>query len=87
MATELRKRSQGQTSSEDLPGPNFAATLDTPHDASDDVYHPSGREKKGRGTQIIRGASFIAYFFICCVAYVTVHPAALCESYTPIEPG
>ncbi|KAK4191289.1 acyltransferase-domain-containing protein [Podospora australis] len=32
------------------------------------TVHPSGREKYGRGTQVLRGLSFGLYFTMCCLA-------------------
>lgn len=57
---ELRKRPQ--PSSRDLPAPK-----DTENDPSP-IAHPSGRVKKSRATQLMRGFSFVAYFLLCCVA-------------------
>ncbi|ROV86906.1 hypothetical protein VSDG_10103 [Cytospora chrysosperma] len=67
MAAEVRRRPT--PSSEELPAPKLAPVLATQNDDDDDEFsHPSGKEKKGRATQILRGFGLIIYFLVCCVA-------------------
>lgn len=66
MTADLRRRPQ--PSQEELPAPKLAAGLDASNDDSDDIAHPSGREKKSRATQNMRRISLIVYFLSCCIA-------------------
>lgn len=67
MTADLRRRPH--PSEGELPAPKLAAGVDISNDAdSDDIAHPSGREKKSRTTQNVRRLAFIVYFLTCCVA-------------------
>lgn len=74
MTADLRRRPQ--PSAAEPP----AADLTLVPDASGSrITHPSGREKKSRLTQFVRGFGFFAYFLTCSIAYVSrpLHPALL----------
>ncbi|PSR82649.1 acyltransferase-domain-containing protein [Coniella lustricola] len=65
-AAELRRRPQPSSDSLFKSEPISAAP--TTSDDTSEIAHPSGREKKSRLTQFVRGFSFVAYFVLCCVA-------------------
>lgn len=71
MTAEVRKRPV--PSSDELPAPKLAPVLTAQDDDDSKFAHPSGKEKKGRATQILRGCSLIVYFLVCCVTYVSLH--------------
>lgn len=67
MTADLRRRPQ--PSAAELSDSKLAPSLETSsRDGTDEVPHPSGREKNSRLTQFLRGFSFVCYFFSCCVA-------------------
>lgn len=66
MTADLRRRPL--PSQEDMPAPKLTAGFDTSNIDSDDIAHPSGREKKSRATQNVRRISLVVYFLSCCIA-------------------
>lgn len=77
MAAQLRKRPPPSSSSPSFDhssssssDPTAAAT--TSNNDPSPITHPSGRAKKSRATQLMRGISFVTYFLVCCVACVSL---------------
>ncbi|KAK0636399.1 acyltransferase-domain-containing protein [Bombardia bombarda] len=75
MASTLRQRlppHQASSSSpaDNVPAPEVLAGASLSDPAQETSAHPSGKEKHGRLMQIVRGLTFVVYFFSGCLAIV-----------------